>query len=194
MERPTMGTSIADLHNSKESNEHYDSIRKLQANNMNSYNANQGLQMEQGHNAETQMHQAQHYPYYESTNLTKFPMMNKTNQRPISNPNIEEITRDINEGMNMDFSTDNDFIDSIIPDQKGLSEMIPKCMWDPLLVLVIYIILSQSAVRNFFGKYISQLNADYEGNVSFSGILIYGIILVVIYAIVKKLLFGNMVY
>lgn len=57
---------------------------------------------------------------------------------------------------------------------------------DPLIILVLYFILSQSFVFNGISKVIPQLIPT-ETGVSNLGILIYGIILGILFMVVKKL-------
>lgn len=64
---------------------------------------------------------------------------------------------------------------------------LPDWFKEMLLILIIYIILSQNLVKGFFGKYIKYINPANDGNVPFIGIVIYGIILAVIYIVLKKL-------
>ncbi|AYV78756.1 MAG: hypothetical protein Edafosvirus30_7 [Edafosvirus sp.] len=67
-------------------------------------------------------------------------------------------------------------------------DKIPQILQEPLIILVLYVILSQSFVKNKIGEYIKQINPGPDCNVSFVGIVIYGIILAVLYVIFKKLL------
>jgi len=57
-----------------------------------------------------------------------------------------------------------------------------------LLLVIIYVILSQNFFRNFIGKYIKYINPKPDGNVSLIGVIIYGILFAIIYLIVKKFL------
>lgn len=203
MDGSLMGTSIQDLHQSKENNDYYyENIRKLQNMNRVNYNAKQNMQFEQGHNAEQQMHEAQHAPYYDSVNCTNYPQFNQpTKQMPgylSSNlgpnrgnsemPDIEELARDINENLPEDnFASVSESGEEISHKHENrFISGIPKILREPLLILLIYIVMSQSVVRESLGKYFNQLNPDSEGKISFWGILIYGIIIAVIYAILKK--------
>lgn len=58
---------------------------------------------------------------------------------------------------------------------------------EPLIILVIYIIMSQPTVREVAGKYIKYIRPDDEGKVSFAGVLIYGIILAILFMLVKNI-------
>ena len=95
---------------------------------------------------------------------------------------IEELTRDINENI-----PDETFL-SVSETEEDNSTYIPFGWKEPLLLLVIYLLLSQAIVRQTVGKYIPQLNPSADGTVSFVGVLIYGILLVTVYFISKKIL------
>ena len=43
-------------------------------------------------------------------------------------------------------------------------------------------------IKDFFGKYFSSINGDNEGKVNVQGVIVYGIILTVLFMIVKKVL------
>lgn len=62
---------------------------------------------------------------------------------------------------------------------------LPNWLKESLLILIIYLLLSQEIVKETIGKYIRQINPDIDGKVSFTGVLIYGIILVVLYILAK---------
>jgi len=67
-------------------------------------------------------------------------------------------------------------------------DKIPKILQEPLIILILYVILSQSFVKNKIGEYIKQINPGPDGQVSLVGIIIYGLILAILFAIFKWLL------
>lgn len=95
---------------------------------------------------------------------------------------IEELTKDINESIH-----DETFVTSTEMEEDK-SSYIPFGWKEPLLLLFIYLLLSQALVKQFLGKYIPQLNPGGDGTVGFLGVLIYGILLVTIYFISKTFL------
>ncbi len=107
------------------------------------------------------------------------------------NPNeqfdIEELAKDISDNLNEKELFENEETEKDSEEDK-LTLSIPNNLKDPLLLLIIYMILSQSSVRQLFGKYITYINPDQEGIVSTIGVLIYGIIMVGIFMLIKKLL------
>ena len=64
---------------------------------------------------------------------------------------------------------------------------LPEWLKDILIILVIYVILSQNTVKTFVGKYINSINPGSDGTVSFLGIVIYGTLLAVLYVIIRKI-------
>lgn len=49
--------------------------------------------------------------------------------------------------------------------------------------VLIYVLLSQNCVKGFFASYISQINANIDGQVPFRGIVTYGLIFGIIYLV-----------
>ncbi len=66
---------------------------------------------------------------------------------------------------------------------------IPEFIRDPLLIWVIFILLSQNFIKQLIGKYVKQINPNEEGIVSFSGVVIYGLIFAVLFGLIKFLLY-----
>ena len=58
---------------------------------------------------------------------------------------------------------------------------------DFLVLFIVYFILSQEMIKDFFAKYFSSLNPDYEGKIGVQGVIIYGLILTVLFMVVRKL-------
>ena len=65
---------------------------------------------------------------------------------------------------------------------------IPEMIKDPILIWVIYMLMSQNFFKKLIGKYLTQINPNEEGIVPFSGIAIYGLVMVVLYTLIKFLL------
>lgn len=59
---------------------------------------------------------------------------------------------------------------------------------DFLVLFIIYFILSQEMIKDFFSKYFNCLNPDTEGKVGIQGVIIYGLILTVLFMLVRKLI------
>jgi hypothetical protein len=58
---------------------------------------------------------------------------------------------------------------------------------DFIILFVLYFILSQEMIKDFFAKYFTSLNPDNEGRVGVQGVIIYGLILTVLFMVLRKL-------
>lgn len=58
---------------------------------------------------------------------------------------------------------------------------------DFLILFILYFVLSQEMIKDFFAKYFTSLNPDSEGKVNIQGVIIYGLILTILYMVTKKL-------
>ena len=65
---------------------------------------------------------------------------------------------------------------------------IPDMLKDPVLIWLIYILMSQNFFKNLVGKYLTTINPNEEGIVSFTGVAMYGLILVTFYTLIKFIL------
>ena len=99
-----------------------------------------------------------------------------------------QTTEDSNNDNNIETDNDkmNDKLNDKMNDKK--SYYIPDILKEPLLIIVIYIILSQDFVKKSIGEYISYINPTPDGSVSLIGYLIYGTILASLFVILKKII------
>lgn len=58
---------------------------------------------------------------------------------------------------------------------------------DFLILFVLYFVLSQEMIKDFFAKYFSSLNPDYEGKIGVQGVIIYGLVLTILFMVLKKI-------
>ena len=65
---------------------------------------------------------------------------------------------------------------------------IPTFIRDPLLIWILFIILSQNFIKQLIGKYVKYINPNEEGVVKFTGVVIYGLIFAVLFGLIKFLL------
>lgn len=76
----------------------------------------------------------------------------------------------------------------------------PPCMEDtggmfllePLLLVSIYVVMSQPAINQFASKYISLLEPNNDGIVELGGIIIYGAILTSLFLILRRIVYAKM--
>jgi len=100
---------------------------------------------------------------------------------------IEDLARDINDNIPDDsFSTATEHND-VVASKFGLLNYLPEMFRRPFIVFTVFLILSQPVVRNTFARYIGQLNPNETGEVPFSGIVIYGLIFAILYAVFERL-------
>lgn len=57
---------------------------------------------------------------------------------------------------------------------------------DFLIIFILYFVLSQEMIKDFFAKYFSSLNPDYEGKIGIQGVIIYGLILTVLFMVIRN--------
>jgi len=72
--------------------------------------------------------------------------------------------------------------------EKKFVQNIPKIFREPLIISILYIILSLDIVKKTLGTYIPQINSGADGNIAFTGIVVYAIILSIGYLVLKKVL------
>ena len=107
---------------------------------------------------------------------------------------IEDLARDITNNLPVDTFdgnlSQNDEEDMIMPSQEddSILSKIPGILQEPIIILILYIILSQPSIQRGIGKYIKQVNPNASGRVSLTGIIIYGIILAALFALTKRFL------
>lgn len=57
---------------------------------------------------------------------------------------------------------------------------------DFLILFIVYFVLSQEMIKDFFAKYFSSLNPDDEGKIGVQGVIIYGLVLSILFMIMRK--------
>lgn len=184
------GTSIQELYE-KERMDQLNNMRQTQDFQNMQYGAMQNLQAEQGHNAANHIQQAQHAAYYNIPENHSYPRMDQYEGG--CQPGMEDLARDISVGLGQDnfagsLSEDEDASVVVARKNGGLLSAIPEMFREPLIILVLFVILSQPQVRNFIGTYIKQINPDSQGRVSMLGVVIYGIILATLFSLSKRFL------
>lgn len=178
------------------------------------YNAHHNLQAEQGHNAAHNIHQNQHDAYYNID--ADYPRTNNSNYAHIENVatpmpdsaslnkngwNIEDLAKDISNNLPSPDSDNDVMMRPIIVDSEEFPEInvpdvvkqyggylnfLPIILREPLIIVVLFILLSQDYVRVIIGRYLRQINPNAQGRVSFAGILTYGILLATLFSLTKR--------
>lgn len=75
---------------------------------------------------------------------------------------------------------------SYVAPNQGVVQKIPEMFREPLILVIVYVILSTDIIKNTIGEYIPQIKPK-DGSVNFIGYLIYGIILAILFTVIKKL-------
>lgn len=76
----------------------------------------------------------------------------------------------------------------ILKKNKICRNLIPAFMKEPLLLLILYILVSQPFISNMVKTYIPYINDDVSTLKQFYGTVIYGVLLVVLFIVVRKFL------
>ncbi len=71
---------------------------------------------------------------------------------------------------------------------------VPTMIKDPILIWLIFILMSQNFFKNMVAKYLHSIVPNEAGVVGFTGIAMYGLILVVLYSLIKFVLQMAKVY
>ena len=88
-----------------------------------------------------------------------------------------------------DFVTDTKSINSTKTYSESAWWFFDECFnyKDFLVLFILYFTLSQEMIKDFFARYFTSLNPDNEGKIGVQGVIIYGLILTILYMIIKKL-------
>jgi len=111
------------------------------------------------------------------------------------NNNIEE-SKKKKKKADTETDTDTDIEESDKKDKKKKKKKsntsfdvnIPEMIKDPILIWLIYMLMSQNFFKKLIGNYIPLINPNDDGVVTFTGIATYGVILVAIYSFIKLIL------
>jgi hypothetical protein len=192
MDGPMDGTSIQELINQKMENNKQQSMMNVHQ------MSNAGIIHEQGHNSTTNVVEGQHAPYYNIPNNTNYPQHTtqcsgqECKQRQIQKDiqDIDALAQDISDNLPSDLLLTgvSDAPKEKDKKEKKNNKFFPKFLLDPLIIIVVFIVLSQPYIKNIIGKYVKFIKPRDDGTVPFVGILIYGVILAVIYSLIKKAL------
>ncbi|CAH6421500.1 Hypothetical protein KVN_LOCUS313 [uncultured virus] len=172
------GTSIQDLQ--KKEQIELENLRRMQQ--QYQYNQLNNIKYDPNKNIPNIMQQMQNQ-YYGQKNL------HSDNSHDFKQ-DIESLAKDISANMPHENFYGNENQEDNIKKQikQNYMSMIPNVIKEPIILIIIYVILSQSFVKNGIGKYIKQINPDENGNISLIGIIIYGTILAVLFMFAKKIL------
>ena len=81
--------------------------------------------------------------------------------------------------------------DNVVLETVELESNYLKLFTEFIILLSLYVILSQGFVVTFAAKYIHQLNPTEEGTINLSGIIIYGLIITILFLVIRKIIFSK---
>ena len=156
--------------------------------------------------------------YYNHNNYNNQHINNLTtdnfSSRIINNDeHIKKISRDILNGLTDNNISLHDSDEEEIPKKKNkkkekynnLKETVNYVMNDPkksiidyiydvfllkdfLIIFILYLFLSQDMIKDFFANYFTCINPNEDGKVGIKGVVIYGLILAVLFVLVKNII------
>lgn len=105
---------------------------------------------------------------------------------------LDHLVSDINRSLD-DYSPSRSIIseeseEEEITNKRSINSYIPNFVKEPLLLIIIYVIMSQEFVHKMLSNYIPYVNVNDEGRVPLLGIIIYGSIMAVIFMFFRKIL------
>lgn len=177
------GTSLQDLQN-RENMERLGNVMNLQRTADRQYQGLQHLQHEQGHNVQHAVHQNQHMPYV-VPHVTSAPSM--VNLAQDINRNFPTAEQQAIQQEQMPTHVPSEIYVQEETGNKWFNK-IPERLRDPVVIVVIFVILSQPVVRDTIGKYVKQINPRSDGNIPLIGVVIYGLIFAVLFDLSKRFL------
>lgn len=107
----------------------------------------------------------------------------------IKNKNKNKKEKEKNKSKNTD--NDTETIPNLDSDKKNKinkktkSNIIEDSIYDGILLLIIYLLMSQGFVKNFLGRYIKIINVNSDGVVPFIGVFTYGLIFVLVFLSIR---------
>jgi hypothetical protein len=69
--------------------------------------------------------------------------------------------------------------------KRSFLQKMSQYLIDPIILLVIYVLMSQDFAKHLIGKYVQVINPDENGLIGIKGILAYGLVLVLLYNITR---------
>jgi hypothetical protein len=194
---PTGGTSIFELKKSQMGNNHTETSPSYMQGGNGNYTHPSGQPTQSYHHPEYPNHSdtRSNSPEPHDTEDTQNYYGGNTN-------NMQNIVEDINDAIKHDkrrkkyINVNDSEIEDIQGNEvieedtqnkkkKSMKTVVGSFLKEPILLLVLYIILSINPVKNVIGKYIPYINPDENGVVGIMGIASYGLVLVVLFTIIR---------
>ena len=101
---------------------------------------------------------------------------------------MKELAKNVNDSLDVITTEKDEDIDNIMPIKGDIeSNNNVKYVTEYLLLLLIYVTMSQPRIYNLFTKYVNQLYSD--GTIKLSGLIIYGSIMIILFMSSRHLIF-----
>lgn len=118
------------------------------------------------------------------------PMPHQVMPQGPSPNEMEELARDISdnlpeEEMLLSPELEQELEEEEKSENGSYLSIVPRDLREPLIIVALFIILSQPQVRNTIARYIKQINPGPNGQVPMTGILAYGVIFATLFHLVK---------
>ena len=94
-------------------------------------------------------------------------------------------SKKINKSKKIDTDTDEEDNKKDKKKNKNIAFQIPEIIKDTGLIWVIYLVLSINIIQKFIAKYMTSLNPNEDGVIPFKGVAAYGLILALLYLVIK---------
>uniref|UniRef100_A0A6C0EBD7 Uncharacterized protein n=1 Tax=viral metagenome TaxID=1070528 RepID=A0A6C0EBD7_9ZZZZ len=142
------------------------------------------MQMPQNNPTQQQLLQLQQMQQLQQQQQQQYEDSQKTHINNL----VNDINRDLEKYQpSKSRMTETDSTDTEDNKTESWGSYVPNFIKEPILLLLIYLILSQEFVRQYIAKYVTYLEPK-NGSVPVTGIVIYGIILTVLFTFFKKIL------
>jgi hypothetical protein len=111
-----------------------------------------------------------------SINELKENINNKEKNKEKNKPKtIEKMTKD----SSSEVKKSNDIIEKILSYDD---------VRDFMIIFAVFFLLSQDMIKDFFSEYVTYLNPDDEGKIGVKGVFVYGVLLAVLFLVIRKFL------
>lgn len=149
----------------------------------------QQLQLQQQSQSQQQIQQ----PFIQQPFIQHQIMQQPVMQQPITQQyqQMEMLANDISNNLKDQKYSDDDILKDLTDDT--CDNVLENTHYNSMIInstiiLVIFIILSLPSVRLAIGKVVPQINPLPDGNTAFSGIFVYGVILIILVSLVQYVL------
>lgn len=143
------------------------------------------LQMQQHQIQQMQQHQLQQTQNMEQKISSKQEKKEKKKKRKAKN--LQTLVSDINKSLE-NFTTFDKTKELLSTDEEYIDDTNSFLLKEPIIICILFVIFSQQSVRGLIGNNIKQMKINSDGTISLVALTIYGLIIGLLFVIIKKLL------